>query len=287
MFIHDIGRRPKIERKTGKIIDLEKPRKKKDNKTFINKNDNKASKKSVGKVIKPKIDAIQLKDTTNMIRSKDQSRKINTPRKIVITSTSLREAESKAMVFFKIKNQSFLQNTILEKGKRKYFGLLGPRKIKYEFKIKPLYKEIVSDYLKAFFANSPFDVDFQINEEGKKLIGNITGEDEKLFSANNGELLSSLEYLVRKHLSKLINIEKAFVIQINTTDFVNSHEKRLEVLAQKMRDKAIRRKSSVITDTMPPSDRYIVHQFLNNDPRVSTSSIGKGHYKRVKIYFER
>ena len=88
-------------------------------------------------------------------------------------------------------------------------------------------------------------------------------------------------------LSKLINIEKAFVIQINTTDFVNSHEKRLEVLAQKLRDKAIRRKSSVITDTMPPSDRYIVHQFLNSDPRVSTSSIGKGHYKRVKIHFEK
>ena len=287
MFIHDIGKRPIIERKTGKIIDLEKTRKKKDNKTFTNKNDKKASREKVRKVIKPKIDAIKLKDATNMIRSKDQSKKTNTPRKVIITSTSLKDAESKAMVFFKIKNHSFLQNTILEKGKRKYFGLLGPRKIKYEFKIKPLYKEIVSDYLKAFFAHSPFDVDFKINEEGKKLIGNITGKDEKLFSANNGELLSSLEYLVRKHLSKLINIEKAFVIQINTTDFVNSHEKRLEVLAQKLRDKAIRRKSSVITDTMPPSDRYIVHQFLNSDPRVSTSSIGKGHYKRVKIHFEK
>ena len=50
---------------------------------------------------------------------------------------------------------------------------------------------------------------------------------------------------------------------------------------------SVKRKNSVITDTMSPSDRYIVHQFLNSDPRVSTSSIGKGHYKRVRINFEK
>ena len=104
--------------------------------------------------------------------------------------------------------------------------LLDLEKIKYEFKIKPLYKEIISEYLKGFFAKSPFNVDFEVNKEGKKLIGKITGEDEALFSANDGELLSSLEYLLRKHLSKLINLEKAFTIQINTSDFLSIHMKK-------------------------------------------------------------
>jgi len=296
MFVYDIGKRPILERKTGKIINLENSRKKKDNgitsrgnrEEIPNRNDRQLSKDNMLKLKSTQVNAAQIKDTKKMMRSKDdQLKKTQISRKIIITSMSLKDAEKEAMRFFKINNQSFLENTIIEKGRRKYFGLLGPRKIKYEFKIKPLYKEIVSEYLKGFFENAPFNVEFHLSKEGKKLIGNITGEDEKLFSANNGELLNSLEYLVRKHLSKLINIEKAFRIQINTNDFVNSHEKRLEVLAQKMRDRAIKKRNSVITDTMPPSDRYVVHQFLNNDPRVSTSSIGKGHYKRVKIHFEK
>ena len=300
MFIFDIGERPSLERKPGKIIDLEKSRKKKDNTRKSPENRKMGKRNSAQEKRKEtnlqsieskkrQVNATKLKDSKTMM-NKDRdmkSKKAFSQRKLVITSTSLKDAESKAMHHFKIKNQSFLDNTILEKGRRKYFGLIGPRKVKYEFKIKPLYKEIISEYLKGFFAKSPFNVDFEVSKEGKKLIGKITGEDEALFSANDGELLSSLEYLLRKHLSKLINLEKAFTIQINTSDFINSHERRLEVLAQKLRDKAVKRKNSVITDTMSPSDRYIVHQFLNSDPRVSTSSIGKGHYKRVRINFEK
>ena len=101
------------------------------------------------------VNATKLKDSKTMINNdrndRDlKNRKSVSTRKLVITSTSLKDAENKAMHHFKINNQSFLENTVLEKEKE-ILRLIGPRKVKYEFKIKPLYKEIISEYLNGFF----------------------------------------------------------------------------------------------------------------------------------------
>ena len=55
-------------------------------------------------------------------------------------------------------------------------------------------------------------------------------------------------------------------------------------LAEKLKNRAIDQGKSVYLRALPPKDRKIIHQFLANDDRVKSRSVGDGLYKKIKIY---
>jgi spoIIIJ-associated protein len=55
-------------------------------------------------------------------------------------------------------------------------------------------------------------------------------------------------------------------------------------LADKLKGIAIDKGKSVYFRALPPKDRKLIHQYLAEDGRVKSRSVGEGHFKKIKIY---
>jgi spoIIIJ-associated protein len=90
----------------------------------------------------------------------------------------------------------------------------------------------------------------------------ISGSDEELLTSKEGLLLDALQLYVRR------------AVQHQTPD------ENFNVLKGIALDKG----KSVYFRALPPKDRKVIHQYLAEDGRVKSRSIGEGHFKKIKIY---
>ena len=98
----------------------------------------------------------------------------------------------------------------------------------------------------------------------------------------NGKLLDSLQYLLRKIIGKKY-FEKA-IISLDAGDF---RAARTEELKQLGLDLAAEVKKNGKTRSIPslnPSERRVVHLALQDDKDVRSRSVGEGLFKKVLIY---
>ena len=203
-------------------------------------------------------------------------------KKATVIATAPKKAIEATLAEFPINNVNLLDAKVVEEGKRTLFGF-GPRKSKYEVFIKPHYPILATDFLQKFFQNSPFDLSFKVREDKNTLIVDLNGPDEEHLLVNEAEPLNAIEYLVRKFIHNLTPIPKNFRVVVNCGEFENSKESKLKLMANKLVKLAMKKQDSVVTAPLPPSDRFIVHQYLDSNNQVKTSSIGNGFYKKIKI----
>jgi spoIIIJ-associated protein len=98
----------------------------------------------------------------------------------------------------------------------------------------------------------------------------------------NGKILDSLQYLLRKMIGKKYS-EKA-IISLDAGDF---RATRTEELKQLGLDLAAEVKKNGKTRSIPslnPSERRVVHLALQDDKDVRSRSVGEGLFKKVLIY---
>lgn len=55
-------------------------------------------------------------------------------------------------------------------------------------------------------------------------------------------------------------------------------------LADKLKEIALTKGKPVYFRALPPKDRKVVHQYLAEDGRVKSRSVGDGHFKKIKIF---
>ncbi|MFQ5540140.1 MAG: R3H domain-containing nucleic acid-binding protein, partial [Candidatus Binatia bacterium] len=60
-------------------------------------------------------------------------------------------------------------------------------------------------------------------------------------------------------------------------------KKTLEDMALRMGEEAKRKRKSVSIDSLSARDRRIIHLTLEDDPWLTTKSLGKGAYRRLLI----
>ena len=69
-------------------------------------------------------------------------------------------------------------------------------------------------------------------------------------------------------------------------DIENYHERRrksLQDMALRLGEKAKRQRKTVTVDALSAADRRIIHAALQDDPWVTTKSLGQGSYRRLLI----
>ncbi|MFZ9000776.1 MAG: DEAD/DEAH box helicase [Bacteriovoracaceae bacterium] len=270
-FSVDVGVRPKMET-TKNVTNKRQPRQKaSDN----NRNRPKQIKKVPKNKKRPEKKVIAKTERVHKEKIKN-FKKSNTE------ATSTQKAIINCIKDFPFTNTSLLEAKIVEKGKRTLFGL-GPRKSKYEVFVKTNFVGLANEFLYEFFQNSPFELNFKIKEQKEKLIIDLNGPDEEVLLNNDAEALDGIEYLVRKYIHNLTPIPKNFKVIVNCGDFQNTKESKLKLMADKLVKLALKKSDSVITAPLPPSDRFIIHQYLDTNNQVKTSSLGDGFYKKVKI----
>jgi spoIIIJ-associated protein len=126
----------------------------------------------------------------------------------------------------------------------------------------------------------PSEVSVALAESGVEC--RISGDYEEALIGNDGRTLDSLQYLLRKMLSRRLP-ERMMV----SLDVGNYREQR----AQELEDRALELAEQVKTDgktqaiaALNPSERRVVHMILQEDKAIRSRSVGEGLFKKVLIY---
>ena len=109
------------------------------------------------------------------------------------------------------------------------------------------------------------------------------GEDEDLFTNKDGALLDAFQLLIKRALQHQLP-EDNTRLSCDCNGFREKANQSLKDLAEKLKNRAIDQGKSVYLRALPPKDRKVIHQFLAEDERVKSRSVGDGLYKKIKIY---
>lgn len=205
------------------------------------------------------------------------------PQSVTISASDYTQACQEAMMKLNIHDESLLEHEILEKGKRNFLGILGSREITYKFFIAQKYDIMARNFMDELVKLSFLDITFKVAQEENLLKIDFEGEDEEVLKNNGFELLVSLEQITRKFLIKKAALRPGFKITFSVAGEVSTKEAKLESLAAKMKEKAIKTKKIVTLNSMPPKDRRIIHQYFSEDEEIETRSHGESYYKRIKL----
>ena len=110
----------------------------------------------------------------------------------------------------------------------------------------------------------------------------ISGEHQEVLVGNDGRTLDSLQYLLRKIMSR--RLPDRMMLSLDVGDY---RERR----AQELKDRALELADQVKADgktqaiaALNPSERRVVHMMLQDDKAIRSRSVGEGLFKKVLIY---
>ena len=143
---------------------------------------------------------------------------------------------------------------------------------------------IVEDILANIVEIGKFELTYDVNtlEDGSVNV-DLFGKDEELLTSKEGQLLDAFQLYVRRALQHQIP-EDNINVNMDCANFREQANAALIALADKLKDIALSKGKSVYFRALPPKDRKVIHQYLAEDGRVKSRSVGDGHFKKIKIY---
>ena len=142
-------------------------------------------------------------------------------------------------------------------------------------------KEKVGNFLKDFFAKLEAEFNTEIKYEDHLLKIDINGEKSGLIIGYRGETLEVLQVL----LSTIVNKGKEIHIKVlvDAENYRKKRAKTLEELALKIAKTVVANKKSFALEPMIAFERKVIHETLQNHPKVKTASTGEEPYRKVVI----
>ena len=128
--------------------------------------------------------------------------------------------------------------------------------------------------------NYPSDVSVISDKENVTAL--IQGEYVNEIVEQNGKILDSLQYLLRKIISKKYS-EKA-IISLDAGDFRAARTEELKQLGLELAAEVKKNGKTRSIPSLNPSERRVVHLVLQDDKDVRSRSVGEGLFKKVLIY---
>lgn len=126
----------------------------------------------------------------------------------------------------------------------------------------------------------PSEVD--IRQEDNSVVAHIQGDHVEAIIGQEGRVLDSLQYLLRKIASKRHG--DRLIISLDAGDFRANRLRDLEVLAGKMAGEVRETGKTRTIPSLNPSERRIVHMVLQEEKDIRSRSVGEGLFKKVIIY---
>jgi spoIIIJ-associated protein len=142
--------------------------------------------------------------------------------------------------------------------------------------------EIVKSELLQLVELMGFPSTLEVEAVGQTVTCTLRGEFEENLTGPDGKVLDSLQYILRKILSR--KVPERLRLSINVGDF---REKRLEELKVRAVEMAAQVKEDGKTQVLPalnPSERREIHMILQEDKEIRSRSVGDGLFKKILIY---
>lgn len=122
----------------------------------------------------------------------------------------------------------------------------------------------------------------EVTNKANKIYAHIATDNTEEIVGSEGQTLDSLQYLMRKIISR--RIEGKVMFSLDAGNYRDQRRQELEKRALNLADEV---KESGRTKSIPalnPAERRIVHMTLQDDSTIRSRSVGDGHFKKILIY---
>lgn len=148
-------------------------------------------------------------------------------------------------------------------------------------------ESVVEATLNGILEKGNFDLSYELNLSKKEEITEVkidfSGGDEALLKDYKGQLLDAIQLIVKRVTQHHFSDLQTNII-VDCGGFREESEAALIERAEHLKTIAIEQGKSVYYRALPPKERKVVHQYLAQDGRVKSRSLGDGLYKKIKIY---
>ena len=141
-------------------------------------------------------------------------------------------------------------------------------------------KEVLAEILNLMGISA--EVELRVGEKTDETVVEIRTENSGLLIGRKGQTLEALQYLVSRIAGERGGMEGPHIV-VDIENYRQRRRKGLEDMALRLGEKAKRQRKTVTVDALSAADRRIIHAALQDDPWVTTKSLGQGSYRRLLI----
>jgi spoIIIJ-associated protein len=117
---------------------------------------------------------------------------------------------------------------------------------------------------------------------GEETILQIKADNSGLLIGRKGQTLEALQYIVTRIAGERQGGDGPHIV-VDIENYRDRQRKSLEDMALRLGEKAKRQRKTVTVDALSAADRRVIHAALQDDPWVTTKSLGQGAYRRLLI----
>jgi spoIIIJ-associated protein len=139
----------------------------------------------------------------------------------------------------------------------------------------------VSSFLKELLEAAKLDLDFRCESEEGTVIVRLYGHDVGMVLSNGARLLYAVNHILSRAFYE--RGPEAFNLLVDCNDYRNTRAEELESLARKAAEGVKDSGHPYLFDSMPASERRVIHLALADEEGVMTESEGGGLQRRVVI----
>ena len=195
--------------------------------------------------------------------------------KHIYTGKTYEEAVNKAKIDLQELEENLIINTKEEK------KTLLSKKVEIEVIEKREVKEYLKKVIKNLLKDMGFEIDLEITVNNDTPTYRLYSTNDALLIGKDGKNLKALTTVVNAILTKEINTNYRFLIDVS--DYKEKNDRRIERLAKKLAREVKMTKVEVKMDSMNSYQRRLVHNILNNNKYVYTESVGEEPNRCVVI----
>jgi len=122
----------------------------------------------------------------------------------------------------------------------------------------------------------------QQKSTGDETILEVHADNSGLLIGRKGQTLEALQYLITRIAGERQGSDGPHIV-IDIENYRERRRRSLEDMALRLGEKAKRQRKTQTVDALSAADRRIIHAALQDDPWVSTKSLGQGSYRRLLI----
>lgn len=148
-------------------------------------------------------------------------------------------------------------------------------------------ESVVEATLNGILEKGNFDLSYELvltkKDDVTEVKIDFSGNDEELLKDYKGQLLDAIQLIVKRVTQHHFSDTQTNVL-VDCGGYREESEAALIERAEHLKTIAIEQGKSVYYRALPPKERKVIHQYLAQDGRVKSRSLGDGLYKKIKIY---
>lgn len=223
---------------------------------------------------------------------------------VIAEGKTTAEAIENGLKQLKVSKNDVDVTVLKDENKKSFFNILAPRTVRVELRLKEKHNENknikkveenelteeefnviknnISNFLDKFLKQiNAENTKFEIVRDENIVNLNINGENLNSLIGYRGETLNALQTLISRIGNK--GLEKRHRIIVDIEGYRNKRIKALQDLAVKVSKTVMKNKKSIKLEPMSAFERKIIHDKLQENPKVTTHSVGKEPNRKVVI----